>query len=83
MENDKPIASISLGAFRRFRVRDKKKKNIIGDYYLESGSLLTMEKNTPSKKCSEHTIWPMTKKELKNLDHDLRINLTFRVMRTL
>jgi alkylated DNA repair dioxygenase AlkB len=43
LDRNHPIASISLGATRTFRIREKMTKAIILDYQHRSGTLLVME----------------------------------------
>lgn len=64
------IASISLGATRKFRFRHKTDKNQKLDLELHSGSLLLMQGST--QHYWKHEI-PKTKKQVSS-----RINLTFR-----
>ena len=74
------VISVSFGDTRRFRVRLKSNHEIVKEFYLSSGSMLTMEGEF--QKLMDHSVWEMTKKELENgVEHDLRINLTFRVMK--
>ncbi len=68
---DAPIASISLGAERRFLLKHKKEKTRV-TLSLENGSLLVMQGKT--QKHWMHSL-PKTKKV-----HHPRINLTFRCM---
>lgn len=69
MDHTYGIASLSLGAERRFKFKhDKTKKNI--DLVLPNGSLLIMQGETQNH--WKHSL-PKTKKS-----EDLRINLTFR-----
>lgn len=71
LKKDGAIASLSLGAERKFSFKHKKNKQRI-DVVLENGSLLVMKKGT-------QTNWlhrlPPTKKV-----HSPRINLTFRTI---
>ncbi|WP_414589767.1 alpha-ketoglutarate-dependent dioxygenase AlkB family protein [Scytonema sp. PCC 10023] len=52
-----PIASISLGAMRKFQIRQKAKGSKIYDYWLENGSLLLMHPG-----CQGTLPAPVTKK---------------------
>jgi alkylated DNA repair dioxygenase AlkB len=67
--NNPEIASLSLGATRKFHLRHKEKK-LRHSIALEHGSLLLMKGST--QHCWQHQI-PKTKKTV-----DPRINLTFR-----
>lgn len=73
------ISSLSFGDVRRFRVRRKSDHSIVKEFYLESGSYLSMEGDC--QKTMDHCIWDLTQKELRNIDHNLRINLTFRILK--
>ena len=76
-----PIASISLGDVRRFRVRTKAGHEIVWDHKLDHGSLVIMEGEC--QELTQHCIWKMSKTDVKDGDvrFGLRINLTFRVMK--
>jgi alkylated DNA repair dioxygenase AlkB len=63
------IASISLGAERMFRVREKRARRSAG-FILQNGSLLLMSGEFQAR--NQHSV-PKSKTV-----HDLRINLTFR-----
>ena len=78
---ESPIASISLGDLRRFRVRSKKNNSIKWDHKLEHGSLVIMEGKCQKK--MQHCIWGLGKKDVEAGDasRGMRINLTFRVMK--
>jgi len=67
---DPIIASVSLGAIRKFQLRHKKDKTLRHTLELENGSLLVMKGNT--QHCWQHQI-PKTKQVTQP-----RINLTFR-----
>jgi alkylated DNA repair dioxygenase AlkB len=67
------VASLSLGATRVFRVRDKADHMITFDFPLPSGSLLLMKPGCQEK--TEHCV-PKTKRPVRP-----RINLTFRQVR--
>lgn len=67
------IASISLGATRKFKLRNLADKTLKKDLFLEHGSLLVMQGETQHK--WQHHV-PKEPKE-KNP----RVNLTFRVMK--
>ena len=71
LKKDGAIASLTLGAARKFSFKHKERKQKV-DILLESGSLLIM-------KCTTQTHWlhrlPPTKKV-----HSPRINLTFRTI---
>lgn len=67
------IASISLGANRVFKFRDKKAKSLVHSMSLEHGSLLLMEGETQHN--WQHQI-PKTSKFVEP-----RINLTFRIIK--
>ena len=70
---DQPIiGSVSFGATRKFRLRNKNNKKMIHNIELENGSLLIMKKLT--QQYWEHEI-PKTKKKVAE-----RINLTFRTI---
>jgi len=73
----KPIASISLGDSRRFRVREKGSNVVRWDHPLEHGSLVIMEGDCQER--TEHCIWSLAKND--KMMFGIRINLTFRVMR--
>ena len=76
------IVSYSFGDVRRFRVRSKENHNIVHDFYLESGSALTMEGEC--QQVTDHAVWDITKKELAtSVVHGLRINITLRLMRAI
>ena len=64
-----PIASLSLGAKRKFAFRHKKDKKIIS-LFLENGSALIM--HPPTQECWQHALL-----KTKTVS-DMRINLTFR-----
>ena len=66
------IASVSLGAERKFSLKHKKTKKRI-DVYLPTGSLLTMEKET-----QDHWLHRLPPSKKIN---DVRINLTFRCIK--
>ncbi|MDE0599807.1 MAG: alkylated DNA repair dioxygenase AlkB [Dokdonia donghaensis] len=68
-----PIASVSLGATRAFKLRYKKDHSINKKLMLDSGSLLLMKGST--QECWQHTV-PKTAKQVTP-----RINLTFRVVK--
>lgn len=63
------IASISLGAVRKFSLKSKD-NSLKYDLYLKSGSLLVMDSN------ASKTIWQHSLPKMKT--NDLRINITFR-----
>ena len=63
------IASISLGAVRKFSLKSKD-NNLKYDLYLKSGSLLVMDSN------ASKTFWQHSLPKMKT--NDLRINITFR-----
>ena len=67
------VASLSLGATRTFRVRDKKDHAITFDFELPSGALLLMKPGC--QETAEHCV-PKTKRNVAP-----RINLTFRQVR--
>lgn len=67
------IASVSLGAPRTFKLRNKKDHSINKKLILEPGSLLLMKGST--QECWQHTV-PKTAKKVMP-----RINLTFRVVK--
>ena len=70
---DQPIiGSVSFGATRKFRLRNKNNKKMIHNIELENGSLLIMSKLT--QQYWEHEK-PKTKKKVAE-----RINLTFRTI---
>ena len=73
------IVSLSFGDVRRFRVRQKSDHSKVHDFYLKSGSLLTMEGTC--QKIMDHCVWDITLKEEQSIVHGLRINLTFRSMK--
>jgi len=72
-----PIASLSLGATRKFRLRRLLKRNELPvkgyeyEYRLESGDLFVMKPGC-------QTIWEHTVPKQQTV-HDARINVTFRV----
>jgi alkylated DNA repair dioxygenase AlkB len=72
------IVSLSFGDVRRFRIRHKSTKKIT-DIYLNPGSILTMERKC--QQVMDHCVWDINQKEMANIVHSLRINLTFRKMR--
>ena len=72
LEPDAPIASLSLGAERRFRFRHKESRRTV-DVVLEPGSLLVMEGET--QRFWQHSLPKTTKVK------EPRVNLTFRVFR--
>lgn len=74
-----PIASVSLGDTRRFRVRNRHTNDIEWDQPLEHGSLVIMEGQCQT--LTQHCIWPMTKKDMDDVLFGIRVNLTFRVMK--
>lgn len=77
---DSVILSLSFGDVRRFRVRRIDDHKKVKDFYLKSGSLLTMEGKC--QKVMQHSVWDLTKKELEtDVVHGRRINLTFRVLK--
>lgn len=67
------IASLSFGATRKMKIRDKKTKRTSGDLLLEHGSLLLMKPG--AQELYEHSI-PKSKKVSTP-----RVNLTFRQIR--
>jgi alkylated DNA repair dioxygenase AlkB len=71
LKKNAPIASISLGAERRFLLRHKENKDTVS-VMLENGSLLEMKGTT--QQCWLHRL-PVSAKVLKP-----RINLTFRTI---
>ena len=73
LDPESPIASISLGAGRRFLFRLKENHRIRREFRLENGSLLLMD--ALSQQCWQHSL-PVQKGVLMP-----RINLTFRVMK--
>jgi alkylated DNA repair dioxygenase AlkB len=81
MVSGKPIASISLGDLRRFRVRSKADNEVVWDRKLDHGSLVVMEGRC--QELTQHCIWKLSETDVKEGDvrFGLRINLTFRVMR--
>ncbi|OJI04117.1 alpha-ketoglutarate-dependent dioxygenase AlkB [Polynucleobacter sp. MWH-Adler-W8] len=68
-----PIASLSLGAQRKFAFRHKKDKGTIS-LFLESGSVLIM--HPPTQKYWQHALLKTKKVS------DIRMNLTFRKINT-
>ncbi len=66
------IASVSLGASRVFKFRDKKAKSSVYSMLLEPGSLLLM------KNATQHNWQHQVPKTSKNVEP--RINLTFRIV---
>jgi len=70
LDPDHPIASVSLGATRTFRIRNKGTKAIVLDYPHQSGTLLSMAGQFQARFTHE------IPKQLKI--HDARISLTFR-----
>lgn len=69
------IASVSLGATRRFRLRHRTRRDLPGvDLDLESGSVLWMAGRT--QECWEHSL----PKRSGRIDPGPRINLTFRTI---
>lgn len=68
-----PIASLSLGAARRFKFRSKKDHRMVTDVWLPEGSLLVMHPGMQHE--WQHTLPKMTQLV------EPRINLTFRVVR--
>lgn len=82
-----PIASLSFGFERRFRIRKMEGHEVVFDKPLESGSLLLMEEGC--QKITEHCIWPLTEKQMEEIKasygvdwevETFRINLTYRMM---
>ncbi|MFY8274200.1 alpha-ketoglutarate-dependent dioxygenase AlkB family protein [Pseudoalteromonas sp. SSDWG2] len=67
------IASVSLGAIRKFKLRERSTKEVI-DLALESGSLLVMKGHSQAR--FEHSL-PKQRKVSQG-----RINLTFRYIRS-
>lgn len=80
MVPDSIISSLSFGDVRRFRVRRKKDHSIVEEFYLESGSYISME--GVCQKTMDHCVWDITKKELGDIKYNLRINLTFRTLKS-
>ena len=72
LQENAPIASISLGAERKFLFKHKT-KNLRTSIFLENGSLLLMEGNT--QKNWKHSL-PKTRRVISP-----RINLTFRIFK--
>ena len=64
------VATISYGATRKFRIRNKQTKQIVLDYPLETGTLLIMQGEFQSEFTHE------IPKELTI--HNPRISITFR-----
>ena len=64
------VVAISYGATRKFRIRDKKTKKIVNDFYLEHGSMLIMGGNFQQEFTHEIPIEKKIKEE--------RISFTFR-----
>lgn len=84
MIKDSPIASLSFGFKRRFRIRSIYDGKDLFDEYLEPGSLLLMEDQTQA--LTEHCVWNIGKKKMKEYEElpeeeTIRINLTYRVMK--
>jgi alkylated DNA repair dioxygenase AlkB len=73
------IVSLSFGDKRKFSMHRKDDPRDVRDFYLESGSAITMEGEC--QKIFKHSIRKMTKKELANVVYGYRINLTFRDMK--
>lgn len=72
--SDAPIMSISLGATRTFRIRDRVSKTILQDVPLKNGTCLVME--SPCQQRYLHEIVKMNGKKGKGVGR--RINITFR-----
>lgn len=75
--NNGVVASLSVGATRKFRLRDKKTKKILRDYDHQEGELLVMADGKDFtkysfQKCYTHEITKTTKCQ------EPRISLTFR-----
>ena len=73
-----PIASISLGATRTFRIREKKTKRIAADIAVDHGSFCVM--GGEMQRRYTHEIVKLTDKRAKLVGK--RINITFRQFRT-
>jgi len=77
-EEGAPIASLSFGDARHLKFRLKETPRLtVKDFYLESGSLLTMEGDC--QKVMEHSLLKAAKNDI--IIFDKRVNITLRVMK--
>ncbi len=72
--NESPVLSISYGATRKFRIRDKETKEIVTDLLLDDNTAIVMKGDFQKK--YTHEIVKMSGK--KGLECGRRINVTFR-----
>lgn len=71
---DSPILSVSYGAPRKFRIRDKRNKSIVQDIMMQDNTAVVMKDDF--QKCFTHEIVKIG--GTKGLQYGRRINVTFR-----